>query len=78
MKTQKKTQQAEKLQSIIQAEDADFAAMLFEYAEIMQAQDLRGRVEIAGIARKAGALSERLRGCAWSFVSHLLGEGAQA
>ena len=75
METQSNTQQAENIQTIIRAEDADFCAMLLEYAEILQAQDIRGRVEIAGIVRKAGTLSERLRKCAWTFLSHLSGEG---
>lgn len=78
METQKKAQRAKKIQAIIRAEDADFAEMLLEYAETMQAHDWRGRVDIAAIAKKAGALSERLRRYAWIFVSRLSGEGARA
>ncbi len=78
METQNKAQRAKKIQAIIRAEDSDFAEMLLEYAEIMQAHDWRGRVDISAIARKAGALSERLRRYAWIFISYLSGEGTRA
>ncbi len=77
METQDKAQRAKKIQAIIRAEDSDFAEILLEYAEIMQAHDWRGRVDISAIARKAGALSEHLRRYAWIFISYLSGEGTR-
>ena len=77
METQDKAQRAKKIQATIRAEDSDFAEMLLEYAEIMQAHDWRGRVDISAIARKAGALSEHLRRYAWIFISYLSGEGTR-